>query len=162
MEHIGIDLGSRDSQVCVRDGAGAILEEARRTTTGLGRWLADRPPARVVIETCTECFRVRLAPMAAEPSAYHAYTRAVRQFDTWCGAAPATAALVVAAVTFRATLAGTANRATSPPAAARSTRRWLPCSSGGLRRSEAAALEWRNVSPAARAAGVPRRDAHHA
>ena len=58
MEHIGIDLGSRDSQVCVRDGAGAILEEARRTTTGLGRWLADRPPARVVIETCTEAFRL--------------------------------------------------------------------------------------------------------
>ena len=24
--HIGIDLGSRDSQVCVRDGAGAISE----------------------------------------------------------------------------------------------------------------------------------------
>ena len=36
MEHIGIDLGSRDSQVCVRDDAGAILEEARCTTTGLG------------------------------------------------------------------------------------------------------------------------------
>ena len=58
MEHIDIDLGSRDSQVCVRDGAGAILKEARRTTTKLGRWLADRPPARVVIETCTEAFRL--------------------------------------------------------------------------------------------------------
>ena len=34
------------------------LEEAHRTTTGIGRWLADRPPARVVIETCTEAFRL--------------------------------------------------------------------------------------------------------
>ena len=27
MEHIGIDLGSRESQVCVRNGVGAIVEE---------------------------------------------------------------------------------------------------------------------------------------
>ena len=29
MDHIGIDLGSRDSQVCVRNSAGEIIEEAR-------------------------------------------------------------------------------------------------------------------------------------
>jgi hypothetical protein len=30
MNHIGIDLGSRESQVCVRNSAGDIVEEARR------------------------------------------------------------------------------------------------------------------------------------
>ena len=58
MDHIGIDLGGRDSQVCVRNSAGAIIEEARRSTTELGRWLANRAPARVVLETCTEAFRL--------------------------------------------------------------------------------------------------------
>src|SRR3954469_22679171 len=58
MDHIGIDLGSRDSQVCVRNGRGEITEEHRRATTGLGAGLATRPPSRVVIETCTEAFRL--------------------------------------------------------------------------------------------------------
>ena len=30
MEHIAIDLGGRESQVCVRDAAGQILEEKRK------------------------------------------------------------------------------------------------------------------------------------
>lgn len=58
MNHIGIDLGSRDSQVCVRNSAGAIVEEARRPTTELGPWLATHASARVVLETCTEAFRL--------------------------------------------------------------------------------------------------------
>jgi hypothetical protein len=29
MDHIGIDLGSRESQVCVRAAGGEIVEEAR-------------------------------------------------------------------------------------------------------------------------------------
>jgi hypothetical protein len=58
MEHIGIDLRSKDSQVCVRDSTGAITEEARRSTAELDRWLASRVPARVVLETCTEAFRL--------------------------------------------------------------------------------------------------------
>jgi transposase len=58
MDHIGIDLGGKDSQVCVRDSAGEITEEARRPTTELSRWLAHRAPARVVLETCTEAFRL--------------------------------------------------------------------------------------------------------
>ena len=58
MEHIGIDLGSRDSQVCVRDAAGEIREECRCRTNEVGALLANRLPARVVLETCTEAFRV--------------------------------------------------------------------------------------------------------
>jgi transposase len=64
MDHIGIDLGSRESQVCVRNGAGEIIEEGRRPTTGLGRWLASRLPSIVIVETCTEAFR--LAGMAGQ------------------------------------------------------------------------------------------------
>jgi hypothetical protein len=30
MEHIGIDVGSRDSQVCIRNGAGEIVQETSR------------------------------------------------------------------------------------------------------------------------------------
>lgn len=58
MDHIGIDLGGRESQVCVRHSDGAILEEARRPTRALGPWLATRSPARVIVETCTEAFRL--------------------------------------------------------------------------------------------------------
>jgi transposase len=58
MEHIGIDLGSRESQVCVRNSAGDIVEELRCRTDGLVPWLARRAPARVVVETCTEAFRM--------------------------------------------------------------------------------------------------------
>jgi hypothetical protein len=46
MNHIGIDLGSRESQVCVRTSAGTIVEEARRPTRELAAWLATQPVAR--------------------------------------------------------------------------------------------------------------------
>jgi hypothetical protein len=58
MEHIGIDLGSKDSQVCVRNDAGKIVEEWRCRTHRLGPFLAARAPARVLLETCAEAFRV--------------------------------------------------------------------------------------------------------
>ena len=58
MEHIGVDLGGKESQVCVRSAEGAILEEARWPTRGLERFFASRPPGRVIVETCTEAFRI--------------------------------------------------------------------------------------------------------
>ena len=58
MEHIGIDLGSRESQVCVRNGVGEIVEKKRCRTDQLGRYLGKRAPGRVVLETCTEAFRI--------------------------------------------------------------------------------------------------------
>ena len=33
MEHIAIDLGRRESQICVRDETGQISEEARHSTS---------------------------------------------------------------------------------------------------------------------------------
>lgn len=64
MEHVAIDLGGRESQVCVRSAEGTILEEKRWPTRQLGGYLAQRPPSRVIVETCAEAFRV--ADLAAQ------------------------------------------------------------------------------------------------
>lgn len=56
MEHIAIDLGGRESQICVRDEKGTVLEERRVKTQGLVAYLSKRPPGRVLVETCAESF----------------------------------------------------------------------------------------------------------
>lgn len=58
MEHVAIDLGGRESQVCVRAEDGTIIEERRWRTRDLGVYLAGRPPSRVIVETCAEGFYV--------------------------------------------------------------------------------------------------------
>ena len=58
MEHIAIDLGSRESQICVRSASGQILEERRWATRKLRDYLQGRPPSRVIVETCAEAFGV--------------------------------------------------------------------------------------------------------
>jgi len=63
MEHIAIDLGSRESQICVRSADGQILEERRVGTLSLGKYLAKRPKSRVVVEACAEAFVVADAAM---------------------------------------------------------------------------------------------------
>lgn len=65
MEHIAIDLGSRESQICVRQGDGAIVEETQWPTASLGKYLARRPKSRVVVESCAEAFSVADAARAA-------------------------------------------------------------------------------------------------
>jgi transposase len=58
MDHIAIDLGGLESQICVRGPDGQIIEELRHRTGRLGSYLKKRPPARVILETCSEAFRV--------------------------------------------------------------------------------------------------------
>jgi transposase len=58
VEHLAIDLGGRESQICVRSSDGEIVDERRCLTAGLGGYLATRPTSRVVVETCTEAFAV--------------------------------------------------------------------------------------------------------
>ena len=59
MEHIAIDLGSRESQICVRNDAGRILDETRHATSTLRGYLKGRPAgARVVVESSAEAFAV--------------------------------------------------------------------------------------------------------
>ena len=65
MEHVAIDLGSRESQICVRAANGTILVEDKVGTRSLAKYLARRPPSRVVLEACAEAFAVAEAAKAA-------------------------------------------------------------------------------------------------
>ena len=58
MQHIAIDLGLRESQVCVRNQQGEIVDEKRLATTKLARYLDTQPPSRVIVETSAEAFFV--------------------------------------------------------------------------------------------------------
>jgi transposase len=58
MDHIAIDLGSAESQICVRGPDGKIIEELRHRTARLGSYLKKRPPSRVILETSSEAFRI--------------------------------------------------------------------------------------------------------
>jgi transposase len=58
VEHIGIDLGSRESQICVRQENGTIVEEKRWPTAKLHTYLKRRPPGRVLLESSSEAFAV--------------------------------------------------------------------------------------------------------
>ena len=64
MEHLAIDLGGRESQICVRNSEGQIIDERRWPTATLGRYFATRPKSRVVVETCSEAFAVVDAALA--------------------------------------------------------------------------------------------------
>ena len=64
MDHIAIDLGSKESQICVRSGDGTILEERRYATGRLPTYLRKRAPARVIVETSAEAFFVADAALA--------------------------------------------------------------------------------------------------
>ena len=59
MERIAIDLGSRESQICIRDAQGGIIEERRHATAKLQTFLARRRPGgRVLLEASSEAFAV--------------------------------------------------------------------------------------------------------
>jgi transposase len=58
MEHVAIDLGGRESQICVRAADGAIRVETRCRTTDLPNFFTDQAPSRVILETCAEAFHV--------------------------------------------------------------------------------------------------------
>jgi transposase len=64
VEHMGIDLGGRKSQVCVRSPDGAIVEERRLATAALAVFLKAQPPARVIVEACTESMPIADAARA--------------------------------------------------------------------------------------------------
>lgn len=58
MEPVAIDLASRQSQVCVRQADGRIVEEKRVETSRLKQVLSQRPPSIVVLETATGAFQI--------------------------------------------------------------------------------------------------------
>lgn len=65
MQHVAIDLGSKESQVCVRGADGAIQHERKHRTERLGDFLRTVPKSRVILETSSEAFRVADAARAA-------------------------------------------------------------------------------------------------
>jgi transposase len=58
MQHIAIDLGAKESQICVRAEQGEILHEGKVLTSSLDRYLKRQPQSRVVLESCAEAFRI--------------------------------------------------------------------------------------------------------
>lgn len=61
MNHVAIDLGGKESQICIRRADGTIIEESRAPTKRLpallAKW-AKQDRCRVVLETCAEAFPI--------------------------------------------------------------------------------------------------------
>ena len=79
MKHIAIDLGSRESQICIRDSSGTILVEEKRATCSLGKYLAGIEKSRVLLESCAEAFVVADAARAAGHEVVVVPAKLVRQ-----------------------------------------------------------------------------------
>jgi len=58
MDHVAIDLGGVESQICMRRGDATIVEERRHGTASLKKYLATLAKSRVVMETSAEAFAV--------------------------------------------------------------------------------------------------------
>jgi transposase len=58
VNHAAIDLGARESQICVRRADGTIVEEGKRPTQKLGALLRQWEPSRIIVETSAEAFRI--------------------------------------------------------------------------------------------------------
>lgn len=65
MKHVAIDLGGRESQICIREANGTILDEARHPTRKLAQLMAEWEPRRVIVETSAEAFRIADAARTA-------------------------------------------------------------------------------------------------
>jgi len=65
VNHVAIDLGSKESQVCVRSADGAVVYEKKHPTRELSVLMQSWPSSRVVLETSSEAFRVADAARAA-------------------------------------------------------------------------------------------------
>jgi transposase len=65
VDHVAIDLGGRESQVCVRASDGTLLEETRMATRSITQWLKGRVTSRVIMETCAESFEIADGAIAA-------------------------------------------------------------------------------------------------
>jgi len=58
MQHVAIDLGGRESQLCARATDGSIVKEARVSTKSLPKLLTAMEPSRVILETSSEAFKI--------------------------------------------------------------------------------------------------------
>jgi len=58
VQHAAIDLGAKESQICIRGVDGKIIEEGKLQTKKLADVMKTWPKSRVVLETCAEAFRL--------------------------------------------------------------------------------------------------------
>jgi transposase len=58
MKHVAIDLGGRESQICIRATDGTIVEQRRCRTSSLPELMKQWEASRVVLETSAEAFRI--------------------------------------------------------------------------------------------------------
>jgi transposase len=65
MHHAAIDLGSKESQICIRQPDGAIVEERKHPTRKLTELVKTWPSSRVVMEASAEAFKIADAALAA-------------------------------------------------------------------------------------------------
>lgn len=65
MKHVAIDLGGRESQICIRDSDGTIVEERRYQTRLLPRLMKGWEPRRVIVETSAEAFAIADAALTS-------------------------------------------------------------------------------------------------
>ena len=65
MNHVAIDLGSKESQVCMRSPDGTIVLERKHRTSELPVLLRTWSQSRVIVETASEAFRIADAARAA-------------------------------------------------------------------------------------------------
>ena len=65
MHHAAIDLGSKESQICIRQPDGTIVEERKHPTRKLPEVFKTWPTSRVVMEASAEAFKIADAALAA-------------------------------------------------------------------------------------------------
>jgi len=65
MQHVAIDLGGRESQLCARATDGSIVKESRVCTKSLPQMFTTMEPSRVILETSAEAFLIADAALAS-------------------------------------------------------------------------------------------------
>lgn len=79
MQHVAIDLGGMESQICIREAGGRIVREGKVRTCELKPFFKELAPSVVILETCAEAFKicdqgracghdVRIVPATLAPS----------------------------------------------------------------------------------------------
>jgi len=84
MQHVAIDLGGLESQICIREPDGSLLLERKIKTAAIKRFLTDRPKSRVIVETCAEAFRVADGALALGHEVRVVPATLVRQLGVGC------------------------------------------------------------------------------
>jgi transposase len=64
MQHLAVDLGGKESQLCIRLSDSKILLERRILTSQLPSFFKVQPPSRVILETGAEAFTIADAALA--------------------------------------------------------------------------------------------------